>query len=192
MLRRITNEKVVLSDDVSLISQATTIILPGVGAFDSVMKKLHELNIASELHSAVIKRQVPFLGICVGMQILFSKSDEGQLEGLGWIEGKVSRFSFDKDTQTELKVPHMGWNSIERFQSLVMPKLENERFYFVHSFHAEDVPKDNIMALTNYGISFPAIVRKENIWGIQFHPEKSHIYGIEMFRYFLNARKLAI
>jgi glutamine amidotransferase len=140
------------------------------------------------LHEKVIKEKKPFLGICLGMQILFEKSEEGVLPGLCWIEGDVKRFDFKSlDAGHQFKVPHMGWNQIKPLSNKNLFKnLEDApRFYFVHSYHVNCANELDVLATSNYGYDFVCSVRKGNIWGTQFHPEKSHKFGIEFFRNFL-------
>ena len=188
MMRRLTDQDIMLSSNADLIQQATAIILPGVGSFDEVMKKLHNANLLPALSEAILIQKTPFLGICVGMQVLFSSSEEGQVEGLSWIEGVVRKFKFDDEMNQQLKIPHMGWNVLSRTQKFAAPTSKNERFYFVHSYHVDNVPDEYVLAHTHYGYDFPSIVKKDNIWGIQFHPEKSHIFGMDIFRFFLENR----
>lgn len=169
------------------ITEADAIILPGVGAFDSCASNLEKSGLKSILNKLVLKKQVPFLGICVGMQLLFDYSEEGSLPGLGWISGSVKRFSHSNKNKSSLRIPHMGWNKIKftSFDESYLSGIDNPRFYFVHSYHAVCDDKNDIIATCNYGYEFTCMVRKKNIIGVQFHPEKSHKYGINFFRNFI-------
>ena len=183
MLKKI-GANAILTDSVVKLLNARRIILPGVGAFDSVAAALMKNSaLVDALNKAVIDQRIPFMGICVGMQILFSKSEEGKLPGLGWIKGEVKRFSFSDGVK--LPVPHMGWSSVsQKNKSPLFSQGDKSKFYFVHSYHAADVPGEDIILTANYGYDFVAGVMKNNIFGFQFHPEKSHRYGIELFSKF--------
>jgi imidazole glycerol-phosphate synthase subunit HisH len=178
-------ENVKISGDVADIENADKIILPGVGSFDSGMKKIHDLHFAEILRAKVIRDKVPILGICLGMQLLTQRSEEGYLNGLGYLPAMTKRFNF-RDTEQH-NVPHMGWNTISiEQQSKILEHIDNNsRFYFVHSYHVYCNDPENIIALTNYGYVFPSIVQKGNIIGVQFHPEKSHKQGIQLLKNFI-------
>jgi len=135
------------------------------------------------LERKVLEEKTPILGICLGMQLFAQKSEEGILEGLGWIKGEVKKFDFQDDS---LKVPHMGWNTIEikKQDSFLRELPESSRFYFVHSYHFVCKNNDNVLATTNYGYDFPSIIRQGNIFGVQFHPEKSHKFGMQLLKNF--------
>jgi imidazole glycerol-phosphate synthase subunit HisH len=169
----------IVSSDPDIIAKATKLILPGVGSFDEGMKKLEPLR--KIIEKKVLCDKVPILGICLGMQLMTQSSEEGILPGLGWIEGTTIKFSLDK----QFKIPHMGWNYIKSIkESKLTTDLPNQsRFYFVHSYHV--VSKDVIL-VSNYGINFVSVINKENIYGVQFHPEKSHIYGKKLMENFVN------
>ena len=154
------------------------LILPGVGSFDYAMKQLDKSGMRESLDFLVLEKKIPVIGICVGMQIMGNRSDEGEMQGLGWIDAEVLKFD-EKLIRHRTKLPHMGWNDVLSFNSNPLFKgLETDSvFYFLHSyyFHCKN-PKD-IIAKSNYGIEFTSAVNSENIYGIQFHPEKSHNYG---------------
>ena len=156
------------------------IILPGVGTFDNGMKNLKDSGLLDELNNQVLINNKPVLGICLGMQLLMDKSEEGKLNGLGWIKGECKKFRFPDKS---LKVPHMGWN----VASPITNELCNNdsRFYFVHSYYVKCDEKDNIMLKTNYGMELVSGVSKDNIFGVQFHPEKSHKYGMDLMKKFI-------
>ena len=168
------------SDD---IFNAKKIILPGVGSFDNGVKALKSKGFFDPL---IEKANIgtPLLGICLGMQLLAESSEEGSLSGLGLIKGKVKRFNLTESLS--LKIPHMCWNSvsIKNTSKLTSEMESNSRFYFVHSYYFDCLDSSNIIAETDYGISFASIIGKEKIFGTQFHPEKSHKYGIKIFSNF--------
>lgn len=177
--------KAIISGKQEDIELATTLILPGVGAFDNAMVKLTESGLINIIKKKVLIDKVRFLGVCLGMQLLFSHSEEGKHSGLGWLEGSVERFSFSAPELLSLKVPHMGWNEISSpSDSFIFKEMEHPRFYFVHSFHV-NCPKEYVIGETIYGYNFVCAVNKENIFGAQFHPEKSHKFGLQFFKNFL-------
>jgi glutamine amidotransferase len=169
------------------IEKADHIILPGVGAFDETISTLQQKNLLEVLNRKVLDQKTPLLGICVGMQMLADSSEEGQLQGLGWIPGKVKKF--DKNLiPGKPKLPHLGWNSIEVVKdSPLFKNVDSEvGFYFVHSYYYECADTTHVMATCEYGKTFHAAVNKDNVYGVQFHPEKSHENGIELLRNFSN------
>lgn len=176
----------IVSSEPSIISKAEKLILPGVGAFDNGMKKLNDHDLLKVLNERVIKNKVPILGICLGIQLFTRKSEEGQLPGLGWIDAETVRFKFDEKS-TVNKIPHTGWNTIQicRFHSLFVELETDARFYFVHSYHLVCKDESQILAKTDYGYCFPSVVAKGNIVGVQFHPEKSHKYGMKLLKNFV-------
>jgi imidazole glycerol-phosphate synthase subunit HisH len=178
--------KAVISSDIATIEKADKLILPGVGAFDSGMAKLNELGLIPVLNAKVKEAKTPILGVCLGMQLLARKSEEGKLPGLGWLEADAKKFTFDPAQQSVLKVPHMGWNLIELNQPhpIFEAMYEEPRFYFVHSYHVVCQNEQDILATAHYGYEFVAAVVKENIVGVQFHPEKSHKFGMKLYRNF--------
>jgi len=174
-----------ISSDPQEIAQADKLILPGVGSFDAGVTSLHKLGIWEALNKRVLSDKTPILGICLGMQLFTRKSEEGSLAGLGWIEGQTIKFKFGQDA-VRLKIPHMGWNTTEiaRENTLLKDMEDRTRFYFVHSFHVVCEQEQDIIALTQYGYKFVSAVNRENIFGVQFHPEKSHKYGMALLKRF--------
>lgn len=190
-VRSVENAVMALGDfNVSISSQpedleaADCLILPGVGAYGDSMAALHKSGLISVLNKQVLEKRKPLMAICVGMQLLFEHSQEGNVEGLGWLKGGVVKF----DISEELSVPHLGWNNVNilKDQWLFEGMGAEKNFYFAHSYHAQ-TQGDYIVATCDYGETFPAIVRKDNILGAQFHPEKSHNVGLKLIRNFINA-----
>jgi len=172
-----------VSGDAEQISNAEKILLPGVGAFDSAMQGINAMDSIREvLDHKVLVEKVPLLGICLGMQLLTQSSEEGKLPGLGYILGHTVRFP----AFASLKVPHMGWNLIHQVNpSPLMENLPEEpRFYFVHSYHVQVEKKANCIATAHYGIDFDAVIQQDNVFGAQFHPEKSHKFGMNLLENF--------
>lgn len=168
------------------LSKATKIILPGVGSFDYAVKSLTNGSWIAPLNEAVLQEKKKVLGICLGMQLMCLNSEEGKLDGLGWFKARVVRFKFGRDGEN-LKIPHMGWNSVQvqKSNQLLRPDLEENRFYFVHSYHVACDDKGDIAGTTNYGYDFTSIFSRDNIYGVQFHPEKSHRFGMGLIRNFV-------
>ena len=174
-----------ITSNPSDIKEASHLVLPGQGAFESCINGLRNINgMIDELSEAAINKKKPFLGICVGMQLLASKSYEnGEHQGLNWIQGEIKKMP-----KGNIKLPHMGWNEIilkNKKNQLVKASDKND-FYFVHSYYFDCKHKENIIALSNYGIDFASIISKENIYGVQFHPEKSSVQGLEIIKNFIN------
>lgn len=169
------------------LKDATKIILPGVGSFDHAMHRLQDSGMRERLDELVLKKKLPVIGICVGMQMLVNKSDEGKLPGLGWIDGVVKKFDQSK-LDEKMPLPHMGWNTLNiRKESPLLINLENEpRFYFLHSYYFECKNIDDIVATASCGDEFTCVVNSGNIYGIQCHPEKSHQNGIQLLKNFAN------
>ena len=167
---------------------AEKIILPGVGAFDFAMSQLNESGMRDTLEKEVISNGIPVLGICVGMQMLAQSSKEGVLNGLGWIEGTVVKFDKELFISSAFTLPHMGWNNVKQSSenNLFKNVPDLGRFYFLHSYFYKCFLSDNIIATTDYGINFASSINKSNIYGVQFHPEKSHSLGIQVLSNFAN------
>jgi glutamine amidotransferase len=183
MLKKIRVESVVTSDPTE-IAAATKMILPGVGSFDQGMGNLNKLNIKDIINRRVIEDKIPVLGICLGMQLMTSGSEEGKLEGLGWIDAETIRFRFEDSSR--YKSPHMGWNFIrqQKESRLMKDMLPDSRFYFVHSFYVRSNNPGDILTSTVYDKEFTSSFEKENIIGVQFHPEKSHKFGMALLKNF--------
>jgi len=174
----------VLASDISAVEKADKIILPGIGAFDHCMQKFNESGLRPLVEQKVMEDKVPLLGICVGLQMLMENSEEGTEPGLGWIAGKTIKFK--KDVLGNLKIPHMGWTDVKRSKTsdLTNDLGEQPRFYFVHSFHVLPDNPEDVLLQANYGYDFTAAVNHDNIFGVQFHPEKSHKYGMKILENF--------
>ena len=165
------------------IAKADKLIIPGVGAFDSGMNNLKKYNLVELIQNMAMKEKKPILGICLGMQLLGRRSEEGNVDGLGLIPFDNIRFKVN----AEYKVPHMGWNYINivnKDSAIVKNLKKQQRYYFVHSYHAKCDKQDNILMTCEYGYLFPAAVVKDNIYGVQFHPEKSHQFGLQLLKNF--------
>lgn len=175
----------VCSADVDTIENAEKLILPGVGSFDQAIVKLDGSGLIPILNRRVMEDHIPILGICLGMQLFAEKSEEGTTKGLGWLNATVKRFDF-VDGSIDLKIPHMGWNRVEIQKENVLFKemCENNRFYFVHSYHIVCHDENNVAGITHYGYPFTSIIQKANIYGVQFHPEKSHKFGMQILKNF--------
>ena len=184
MLKKV-GAKAIIASDFDTIRKAQKLILPGVGAFDAGMKNLQERNLVPILNEMVFERKIPILGLCLGMQLMAKGSEEGQFEGLGWIDAKVVRFKFEGES-SDLKIPHMGWNTLDlcREHPLVNQLGEDPRFYFVHSYHLMMNDPNDVLAKTQYGYDFASVIQRDNILGSQFHPEKSHKYGMALLHNF--------
>lgn len=169
-------------DDPCVLEKANKILLPGVGSFDQAMKHIQQKGFLRILNQKALTEKIPVLGICLGMQLLTNGSEEGILPGLGWIDAKTIRFPINNG----LKVPHMGWNIVHTsFPNLLTKKLpEESRFYFVHSYYVKVVNEENSILKTDYGVRFDAAIQKNNIYGVQFHPEKSHKFGMQILKNF--------
>ena len=174
--------EVCISGNPEIIKNSTHIVLPGQGAFETCINGLKKIpGMIDELNSFVITKKKPFFGICVGMQLLANNSlENGNHKGLGWIDGTI-----EKLPNENLKMPHMGWNSIRVLNKSLKITPKETDYYFVHSYYFNCKNKENILAETKYGIDFPSIVNKENIYGLQFHPEKSSDQGLDIIKNFI-------
>jgi glutamine amidotransferase len=181
MLARVGAESTITSDPDD-VAVATKLILPGVGSFDHAMQRLKLLDLLPVLREKVLSEGIPILGLCLGMQLLTNRSEEGELPGLGWIDAQTRRF----DVSDGLPVPHMGWNTVEASaQAGILTDLpEQSRFYFVHSYYVECESEYTVLGTTEYGTRFHSAIGRDNILGLQFHPEKSHRYGQLLLRRF--------
>jgi len=175
----------VVAKSASELEGATKIILPGVGSFDHALNLLDASGMREELEKLVFDDQVAVLGVCVGMQILSNGSDEGVRSGLGWIPGKVKTFKTEKGSEN-LPLPHMGWNDVSPLsENGLLNGLEKDaKFYFLHSYFFECDVRANVVATSSYGIDFSCVVNSGNVFGVQFHPEKSHHYGAMLLKNF--------
>lgn len=171
--------------DTARITLAHKIILPGVGAFDAGMRALRDLDLHDILTQRVTQQGIPVLGICLGMQLMGTDSEEGTEPGLGWIDGTSARFRFAPD-RSGRKIPHMGWNVAipARTSSLFEGMDPDARFYFVHSYHLQCHDPVDVLATSTYGYPFTAAVQRGNVYGVQFHPEKSHRFGMALLQRF--------
>lgn len=187
MLKKFTKD-VKISSEKEDIEKASKLILPGVGSFDRGMENLHKYGSIDTLNQSVLVQKKPVLGICLGTQLITRRSEEGKLPGLGWIEADTVRFQLaDLENSRRLKVPHMGWNNVAyKKASKLFDNWEgNARFYFVHSYYVKCDDINNISSTASYGKEFIASVEKDNIFGVQFHPEKSHKYGMQLLKKFV-------
>lgn len=167
---------IIITDDHNVIKSAEKIILPGVGHFKQAMKNLAEKNLIDILNEKAIIQKVPILGICLGMQLMACKSEEGNVPGLGWINAMVNRF----ESSNNFKIPHMGWNTLSgEFNKTRLLKglTPDDEFYFVHSYHWNRDAVDEVAARTEYIYMFPSVIEINNLFGVQFHPEKSFKSG---------------
>lgn len=184
MLKKINVVSEIISDPTKF-RDFEKLILPGVGAFDHGMRGLRENAMIPLLEEEVLRKKKPILGVCLGMQLICRGSEEGQSHGLGWIDCHFTKLRFPEGSS--LKVPHMGWNNVfvPRANPLLPSKAgEKDRYYFVHSYNGHCDNEENVIGLTNHGGPVLAAIRKENIFGVQFHPEKSHRFGMELLRRF--------
>jgi len=185
MLKKVGCTNVIITNNPDEIEQADKLILPGVGAFDQGMQCLADSGLIPTLNKVVLHDKKPVLGICLGAQLMTKSSEEGVLPGLGWFDAEVKKFNLD---DKKLKIPHMGWNEVHAEKShLTINDLEKPtRFYFVHSYYMQANNANDVLLTCNYGKSFCAAIQHENMTGMQFHPEKSHKFGMSVFASFTN------
>lgn len=170
------------------VKKSNRLILPGVGSWNTGSFEINNNPLFNDINEAVLLKKKPVLGICLGMQLMLNKSEEGMGQGLNWISGSVKKFSFPDDTKNLIKVPHMGWNTVHlsKNEKFKLETTDQPRFYFVHSYYADCTKSENILATTKYGCKFASgISNHENIYGFQFHPEKSHKFGMSVFKAFV-------
>jgi glutamine amidotransferase len=177
-------KKAIISDELCNIEKADKLILPGVGHFSVAVQKLKSMNLWELLNYKVLEEKTPVLGICLGMQLMAKKSEEGDEKGFGWFDADVIRFQVQD--KLRYKVPHIGWNdvAIKKESPLMKNMDEIQKFYFVHSYHMVSYNPSDILTETEYEYSFVSSVSKDNIFGVQFHPEKSHEQGRELLNNF--------
>jgi len=179
------NIPAVVAKSVSDLAQATRLVLPGVGSFDHAMRELERSGMKSEIERLVFQRQIPVLGVCVGMQMLAKTSEEGVLPGLGWIDGNVKKFALETMLHT-INLPHMGWNDVKPIDDsgLFSGMGQKAQFYFLHSYFFQCNQEADVLAVTDYDNQFASAVRRGNVYGVQFHPEKSHHFGSQLLKNF--------
>ena len=184
MIKRIGYESKIVNHGEE-IGSPDKIILPGIGAFDAAMRNIDNLGFRDVLNKKVLIQQIPILGICLGMQIMTEKSEEGTLKGLCWLKGETKKFDFSRQTNA-LKIPHMGWNYINVINNgdLFPDVITQQKYYFVHSYYVKLYSNNQIITTTEYGIEFTSSFSLNNIYGVQFHPEKSHKYGMTLLKNF--------
>ncbi|MGN5376487.1 imidazole glycerol phosphate synthase subunit HisH [Sphingomonas hankookensis] len=176
-----------ITSDVQAIATAEKLILPGVGAFDTAMRELEKRNLPDTLHRRVVEDKVPILGICLGAQLMTRGSEEGERAGLGWFDAETVRFDFGKDDR-KLPIPNIGWRPVKAHgdSDLMQGWHDPAKFYFVHSYYMRSNDPSNIAFTSSYGHDFVAGMQCDNIYSAQFHPEKSHKFGMHLMRSFAN------
>ncbi|MBK7107114.1 MAG: imidazole glycerol phosphate synthase subunit HisH [Ignavibacteriae bacterium] len=181
------NIQIKVAKSISDLEEVTKIILPGVGAFDHAMTLLQNSGMREKLDELVLEKKIPTIGICVGMQIMAASSEEGVLPGLGWFSGSVKKFDTSKLVHKP-HLPHMGWNVVNLLENdALFNDLEPKpRFYFLHSYYFSCENSKNILATAEYGDNFTCVIKNDNIYGVQFHPEKSHHNGVQILKNFGN------
>lgn len=183
MIKHIGGGEVCISNDPDKIASAKRLILPGVGHFQHGMEQLQQLGLVDILKKEVLVNKKPILGICLGMQLLTKHSEEANMDGLGFVDAQTKKFEFDNP---ELKIPHMGWNTVgfKKDSQLNKGISKNPRYYFVHSYYVECANQQDVLCTTDYGQEFVSGFQHQNIFGLQFHPEKSHQFGMELLSNF--------
>lgn len=176
------NVESIITNEHNIIKDSSVILLPGVGSFAQGMENLNERNLVSLLTEEVLINRKPFLGICLGMQLIMERGNEPfECKGLGWIEGEVKKIEL-----SDFNIPHMGWNNIQVLNNKYYDNLENSDFYFIHSYYVETTNNQDIAATVNYGFDVVASVQKDNIFATQFHPEKSQSAGLSLLKTFFD------
>ncbi len=176
----------IITNDSKILKKVEKLILPGVGSFDDGMSNLRKLDLISTLTEMVINKKIPTLGICLGMQLMTENSEEGNSIGLKWIDGFCTKF----DEKSHSKIPHMGWNTITVCkENALLNRNDINKFYFVHSYHVQCTEDKDILTTTNYEGEFISSFQKGNIFGVQFHPEKSHKYGMQLLKNFYELKE---
>ena len=176
----------IISSQLNDVTEADKIILPGIGHFATAMANLKELGLLDALNEAVLIKRKPVMGICLGMELMAEASEEGDTPGLQWLDAEAVRFK--SSASARHKVPHMGWNRIQIKKASALMKDVDDRseFYFAHSYHLKINDRSDLMSETEYGVSFPSAVERNNIFGVQFHPEKSHRTGVQVLKNFID------
>ena len=179
------NIKTKIANSASDLIDAEKLILPGVGSFDYAMEMLNSSGLRDELEKQVLINNIPIMGVCVGLQMLANSSDEGFLPGLGWIDGHVKLFE-PENIPYKIHLPHMGWNKISQVkESKIFAEIDREaRFYFLHSYYFSCNNSDDKISVSEYGVKFTSAINRDNIYGVQFHPEKSHSNGVKLLNNF--------
>lgn len=174
-----------ISSNPNKVKEASKIILPGVGHFSKAISTLKILNLFETLNDVVLSKKTPILGICLGLQLMAKRSEEGSVEGFGWFDADVVNFNIQDPLKH--KVPHMGWNNVNAMkQSALLNGIsESQEFYFAHSYHIKSNKMEDVLMTTNYDYNFVSALEKDNIFGVQFHPEKSHSVGEKLLSNFL-------
>ena len=171
-----------VSSNADELKDATHVILPGVGSFDDAMNKINNKGLNNILNFLVLEKRVYILGICVGLQIMSNSSSEGNMKGFGWLDVETNIIDLNNK---EFKIPHMGWNKIKSLNSCpILEGVDGKEFYFLHSFNISDVSKKYTSAISNYAVPITAAISHKNIFGTQFHPEKSHFQGLKILKNF--------
>ena len=181
----VSKDDAIISSEPSDIAKADKIIMPGVGHFSQAMTKLIEKDLVIHLNEAVVNKNVPILGICLGMQLMSSFSEEGSVEGLGWVDAQVLKFKHED--KSKFKVPHIGWNRVKNQESNILfnSSKPDDEYYFVHSYYVNLTDQSVKKSYTKYSNTFCSAFQLENIFGVQFHPEKSHDAGLNLFKNFI-------
>ncbi len=179
------NIPVTVAKSADNLRNASRLILPGVGSFDHAMQQFDQSGMRQLVEQLVMRDKLPIIGICVGMQMLAKSSDEGNLPGLGWIDGTVKKFDLSA-MPPDTNLPHMGWNDVAPVAEggLFKGMEKDSRFYFLHSFYFECHQQSNVLAVSDYGGNFSCAVQRDNVFGVQFHPEKSHHFGSQLLKNF--------